>query len=175
MGFFGNARLGAGMVLVAGLLAACGGGGSEAPSAPPAPPASSDPTSLTVTASSDVAFEGDGPITLASTPGKNSAIIWSTSPPIGSLSGSTGTTVTFTPPPLNTLATDTAVVITAASAGLTSGTVTIPIFRSMLSVPPSGITGNSTAGQSTTLQLVATPNVQITGTLYAKVSDPEAC
>ena len=173
-----NRPWGAGMLLAACLLAGCGGGGSDAPpvSNDPGndpPPVSNDPTSLTVTSSLSVALEGDGPITLTSSPGKGSAISWTVSPPIGELSADTGDSITFTPPSLNVLASDTTVKITASSSGVTSGSVSIPVFRSALSVSADGVAGNSMAGQSVSLPLIGTPNIPLSGALYARVDDPK--
>jgi outer membrane protein assembly factor BamB len=162
-------RVCAAMLLAAVLSGGCGGGGSDGDGPTP----SNDPTALSITSSRNTAFEGEGPIALTSSPGKGSRTTWTFSPPIGTLSSTSGDAITFTPPALYVLSADTVVKVSASSSGLTSAEISIPIYRSSLSIPTAPVSGNSTAGETAKLSLTATPTVPIAGALYAKVADPK--
>jgi len=168
------------VVLSSVLIAACGGGGSDNGSGTGSTgstgTSTGDPATNTiaVSASASAAFEGGSAITLTSSGAQGATVSWTVSPPVGTLSSTTGATVTYTPPKLNELAADVTVTVTAGALGVEAGKANLNVYRSAFTVPDAGVTGQADAGSATTIALVATPTVPMTGTLFAKITDPKS-
>jgi hypothetical protein len=112
-------------LLLASMLASCGGGGSDGATAP-APPQTAQ--SLTLGGGATQVLAGDAPVALSATPATPATVTWTLSKGVGSLSATTGNSITYVPPACCLDQSNNSLVVITAKAGDAEKSFTFRVY-----------------------------------------------